>query len=308
MWCKKGNISHEHIRNCPAVFLHVMQNFCHPLSGQTFGQKLRNEQKHRKNTYGKTVFYFTLIELMIVVAIIAVLASLLLPALSRARMTAQKIKCTGNTRQLAQAMIVYAGDYKDWTAIDTWNHSKFAQQDEWFGNFRIKRDNDVFVGHGRLFKDGYADYKIGICPLDVSSSKSLVDTTEFSVYRDRWLAEESTDGKWVNSSYQFTYSRRIIGENFALFCDNLNYIGVSGFYYNHRHSGMLDINVSYSDGSSHTIKDLQRLGTIRLWQECIGPAVNLFYLHLTYSYGSNILKTNPAINVWEQIPSYARPF
>jgi len=56
---------------------------------------------------------FTLIELLIVIAIIAILASMLLPALSKARMTAQQIKCIGNLKQMGQGTIMYTGDSND---------------------------------------------------------------------------------------------------------------------------------------------------------------------------------------------------
>ena len=56
---------------------------------------------------------FTLVELLVVIAVIAILAALLLPALSRAKARAQAIVCLGNTRQLDLAWQVYATDHND---------------------------------------------------------------------------------------------------------------------------------------------------------------------------------------------------
>src|SRR5436190_22877074 len=56
---------------------------------------------------------FTLIELLIVIAIIAILAALLLPALVRARQEGRGTVSLNNLRQLTLAMHVYAGDHDD---------------------------------------------------------------------------------------------------------------------------------------------------------------------------------------------------
>ena len=113
---------------------------------------------------------FTLIELLLVIAVIAILAAMLLPALSRAKRSAKVIVCMSNMKQLAKGMTIYAVEYDA-----TWPlHVKTTGNESYSNQIWNHRGPNVYrnLGYDKdewldLFAElVLADSIVGWCPFD----------------------------------------------------------------------------------------------------------------------------------------------
>jgi prepilin-type N-terminal cleavage/methylation domain-containing protein len=147
----------------------------------------------------KTLRGFTLLELLVVIASIAILAALLLPVLSKAKNSASKATDLDNLKQIMLATHLYAGDANDILPLPNWDNGYALGDGQVHAGWLYKADLSLaapqkFKAETGLLWGSLGQAKIYLCPMDNPTLASWSQLRQTVMQRPQQLSSYALNG------------------------------------------------------------------------------------------------------------------
>lgn len=215
---------------------------------------------------------FTLIELLIVVAIIAVLAGMLLPALNTAKKKAQAIECLGRLKTLGTAAIMYVDSYKGYL-YPAWSYESGTQR-LWLqimhstGILRFKEGNAHMNAESKHYycptgkPSGRVNQSYGQASVKSGGYTYETQETEPGAYMTIVTVGGSKNDPFFGYFLYFYSGQNSNPGGFPIYADTVTTGGVQTCYFHKGHGGPTmsvaarhsnSVNITFADGHSAAV-------------------------------------------------------